>query len=344
MSKFLVLGIESTCDETAAAVVSSDGTILTNVILSQIDHSEFGGIVPSIAAGYHVRNLRAVVSKAMIGIDHNELSNIFVSTCPGLISGLVIGSVFSQTLAHCLKIPVNGINHLEGHILSGELLSTKYEFPCLVLLVTGGHSMILFVKNVGHYEILSQTIDDAIGEVFDKVARMLGFSYPGGPSIERAAKNCGPKYDLFNLPTRVNYGSPNLSFSGLKTASKLLIEKYDLKNSELKGVFCATFQDCVSKILIEKLNICMELLLSGYANKNLPKRLFIVGGVAANFYILESLKSEMETKWKMKTKRADMKFCTDNGAMIAWAGIRRMEAGLDLLSASQSVLSKALSF
>ena len=327
--KITFLGIETSCDETAAAVISENekGTadILANVVSSQIkQHKEFGGVVPELAARAHLENIEFIINKALKDskISLKEIDGIAATAGPGLIVCLTVGLNIGKSIAAFSNKPFVGVNHLEGHALSPGL-ENKIEFPYLLLLISGGHTQYLIVRDVNHYQQLGTTIDDALGEAFDKTAKMLDLGYPGGPAVEKFSK-LGEK-NYFKLPEPIiNKAGCNLSFAGLKTA--VLRESKKINNSEkLKYNLAASFQNTINKILYKKTKIAIQEF------KNITKekkvQLIVAGGVAANKSIRENL-TTLSKEMDFKTVYPDLKFCGDNAAMIAWAGIKRFKKNL----------------
>ena len=317
-----ILGIETSCDETAASVVTDKREILSNIIMSQIsEHNKFGGVVPEIASRSHLKNIQYTINTAMevSKTSFDELDAIAVTSGPGLIGGLLVGLMFAKGLSFSTNKPLITVNHLEGHALTSRL-TNDVMFPYLMLLVSGGHCQILVVEQVGKYRKLGGTLDDAVGEAFDKVAKMLGLDYPGGPIIEELAKKGNEK--AYKLPIAMK-GRPgcDFSFSGLKTAVRTIIAK-EILSEEIIVNICASFQYTIAQILLDRLNN------AALSVTNLPiKQLVIAGGVAANQYLLEKIKNNM-LKYNFETIAPPIKLCTDNGAMIAWAGIERFRLKL----------------
>lgn len=321
-----VLGIETSCDETSAAVVTGEGQILSNVIFSQIDqHQLFGGVVPEIAARAHLDAIGPVIKQAMgeANTEFKELDAIAVTGGPGLIGGVLIGVQAAKAIAltHCL--PFLALNHLEAHALTARM-GRDIPFPYLLLLASGGHCQILVVQGVGHYTLLGKTIDDAIGEAFDKVAKMLDLPYPGGPQIERLAALYEDR-PLPPLPRPLIHDKSrpyDFSLSGLKTAVRLAIDK-GLEEESLETLapkICRAFQEAVGDIIASR---CQNTILWAKENSIPLRHLVIGGGVGANQYIggrLKALCSEHGLEWVAPPQ----KLCTDNGAMVAWAGIERL--------------------
>jgi N6-L-threonylcarbamoyladenine synthase len=324
------LGIETSCDETAAAVIqeNEDGSakILSNIVSSQIkEHEKFGGVVPELAARAHVENIDFIIRKALRNskLTIDKMDGIAATAGPGLIVCLTVGLNVGKSIAAFANKPFVAVNHLEGHALSPGL-ENKIEFPYLLLLISGGHSQYLIVKDINNYEQLGTTIDDALGEAFDKTARMLDLGYPGGPNIEKFSK-LGDK-NFYKLPEPIiNRAGCNLSFAGLKTA--VLRESKNINGVlQLKYNLAASFQYTVNKILIKKTKEAMRQFKSKTLLKE--KISFVVaGGVAANQSIRENL-IHVCKEMNFIPLFPDLKFCGDNAAMIAWAGIKRYKKNL----------------
>ena len=326
--KLTFLGIETSCDETAAAIVKekSDGTaeILSNIVSSQIDeHKEFGGVVPELAARAHVEKIEFVVKKSIkeSNLNFDDLSGVAATAGPGLIVCLTVGLNIGKAIAGSLNKPFIAVNHLEGHALSPKI-NKKIEFPYLLLLIYGGHTQFLEVNGVNKYKRLGTTIDDALGEAFDKTAKLLGIEFPGGPIIEKWAKKGNVNY--FKLPKPIlKRGGCNLSFAGLKTAV-LRISK-NLKNEKEKYHLAASFQKTINEILYEKTKIAMKEFLKVKQNK---KNTFVIaGGVAANLTIRKNL-TKLAKEKQFTSIFPPTNLCSDNAAMIAWAGIERFKINL----------------
>jgi N6-L-threonylcarbamoyladenine synthase len=320
-----VLGIETSCDETAAAVVAADGTILSNIVFSQLDeHSPYGGVVPEIAARAHLDHIEAVVRAALetSGIGWDGIDAIAATTGPGLIGGVIVGATVAKALAMVQNKPFIAVNHLEGHALTCRL-TDDVPFPYLLLLVSGGHSQILIVEGVGHYRRLGSTIDDAVGEAFDKTAKMLGLGFPGGPAVEAAAKSGDPtRFDL-PRPLMGRAGS-DFSFSGLKTAVRNTVERLPdpITAQDLADV-AASFQAAIADVLADRMK---NAIAEFHAAHPTGDTLVIAGGVAANQAIRDRL-AVLTSAMGMRTVAPPLKLCTDNGAMIAWAGLERFRLG-----------------
>ena len=326
--KLTFLGIETSCDETAASIVQekADGTgeILSNIVSSQIEeHKEFGGVVPEIAARAHVEKIEFIIKRAIkeSGLNLNSIDGISATAGPGLIVCLNVGLNAGKAIAGSLGKPFVAVNHLEGHALSPKI-NHKIEFPYLLLLISGGHTQFLEVNGVNNYKRLGTTIDDALGEAFDKTAKLLGIEFPGGPKIEEWAKKGDENY--FKLPKPIiNRGGCNLSFAGLKTAVLRTSKKLNNKNE--KYHLAASFQKTINEILYEKTKIAMENFSKN--KKNIQKVFVIAGGVAANLKIRKNLINLAKEK-KFLSIFPPIKLCSDNAAMIAWAGIERYKINL----------------
>jgi N6-L-threonylcarbamoyladenine synthase len=327
--KITFLGIETSCDETAAAVIreNDNGTadILSNIVSSQIEeHKKFGGVVPEIAARAHLENIEYIIDTALTQskITIEEIDGISATAGPGLIVCLTVGLNIGKSIAAFSNKPFVGVNHLEGHALSPGL-EKKIEFPYLLLLISGGHTQFLIVKDVNRYEQLGTTIDDALGEAFDKTAKMLDLGYPGGPSIEKFSK-LGDK-ESYKLPEPIiNRAGCNLSFAGLKTA--VLRESKKINGqTKLKYNLAASFQNTINKILYKKTKVAVSMFREKTKKENF--QLIVAGGVAANESIRSNL-YDLSKEMGFKTVYPDLKFCGDNAAMIAWAGIQRFKKNL----------------
>ena len=322
-----ILGIETSCDETAAAVVRGDGTILAEGLHSQLElHARYGGVVPEIAARAHVRKLDRMIAAVMAeaGLAFAELDGIAVTAGPGLAGGLLVGVTTAQALAAVHGLPLYPVNHLEAHALTVRL-THGITFPYLLLLVSGGHCQLLVVEGVGRYRRLGTTIDDAVGEAFDKVAKMLGLGYPGGPAVERHARAGDP--GRFALP-RPLLGQPgcHFSFSGLKTAVRHRILELGPEATAPDTVadLCAGFQAAVRDVLADRTRRAMRLFRERRAA---APTLVVAGGVAANRAIratLEALAAEEGFALCLPPPR----LCGDNAVMVAWAGIEHRAAGI----------------
>ena len=312
----LIFAVESSCDETSVCIMSDNKTILSHIVYSQEIHNKFGGVVPELASRAHLEILQSISKKALIESNLKlEDINIFSATCgPGLIGGLLIGSTFVKSLAIANKKPFVPINHLEAHVLS-SFYNNKIKFPHLSLLITGGHTQIYLLEKMDRINLVGETIDDAVGETFDKVAKMLGLPYPGGKEIEKKALE-GDE-NIFILPKPlIKEKNLNFSFSGLKTSINLLAKKNNLNDRFIKDM-SASFQKCVSDILIAK----VENAIKRYYVKN-DKHLTVsvVGGVANNNHLRKNFQN-LEAKRDVKFIYPPQYMMNDNAAMIAWATI-----------------------
>lgn len=325
----LVLGIETTCDETAAAVVErapdGSGKILSNIVRSQTEeHARFGGVVPEIAARAHVDVLDGLVARAMAeaGAHFNQLSGVAAAAGPGLIGGVIVGLTTAKAIAMVHNTPLVAVNHLEAHALTPRL-TCALAFPYCLFLASGGHTQIVAVTGVGDYVRLGTTVDDAIGEAFDKVAKMLGLPYPGGPEVERAARRGDPARFAFPRPM---LGRPNANFSlsGLKTAVRNEASRLgELKQQDISDL-CAGFQAAVLESTADRLSMGLKLFAEQFG----PARALVAaGGVAANQAIRGALQ-EVAAKAETTLIIPPPALCTDNGAMIAWAGAERLALGM----------------
>ena len=309
MKDILVLGIETSCDETAVSVVKNGREILSNVIDTQIPiHEKYGGVVPEIASRNHIEAITRVTKKAIedANITFDDIDVIAPTYGPGLVGALLVGLSYGKALSYALNKPLVGVNHLQGHISANYLTHKDLEPPFLCLLISGGNTQIINVKSYSEFEILGKTRDDSVGEAFDKVARVVGLGYPGGPKVDKLAKEGTPN---IKLPKTHFQDSLDFSFSGIKTAIINLAHKNpDINKADL----CASFEKAVSEMLIENLSKAIE--------QTGAKKVAIGGGVSASPYIREALLN-LENKYKnLKVYMPDMKLCTDNGAMIASAG------------------------
>jgi N6-L-threonylcarbamoyladenine synthase len=314
----LILGIESSCDETAAALVTSDRQIRAHKLAGQeAEHRPFGGVVPEIAARAHVEILPAlieqVLAEAKVGLD--EVDAIAATAGPGLIGGVMVGLVTAKGLALATGKPLIALNHLEGHALSPMLSDPDLHFPYLLLLVSGGHCQLLFVEGIGRYRRLATTIDDAAGEAFDKSAKLLGLGFPGGPAVERAARDGNPKAVPLPRPL-VGTAEPHFSFAGLKSA---VLRARDSALYSAEDI-AASFQQAVVDCLVDR---------TARALKEVPEAtaLVVAGGVAANQSVRSAL-TALAAAHALPFVAPPLWLCTDNAAMIGWAGALRFEAGL----------------
>ncbi len=323
--KPIILGIESSCDETAVSILTENNQgipiILSNIISSQVDiHKEYGGVVPELAARSHIEKIDLIAKKAISesGIKLEDIDAVATTAGPGLIVCLSVGLSFGKTLASSLNKPFIAVNHLEGHALSPKL-NSNLEYPYLLLLISGGHTQFLSVQGLGKYKRLGTTIDDAVGEAFDKTAKLLGIEFPGGPKIEEYAKKGDPK--KYKLPKPIiNKGGCNLSFAGLKTAVLKIAKK--INTNQEKFDLAASFQNTIEEILFTKSKIAFKEFEK--INKNKNKTFVVAGGVAANIKIREVLiKLSKEKNFKHLFPKINL--CGDNAAMIAMVGLEKFK-------------------
>lgn len=323
----LVLGIESSCDETAAAVVRDGREMLSSVISSQIDiHKRFGGVVPELASREHLDKIVPVVEEAFAraGVTPQEIDGIAVTAGPGLVGSLLVGVSYAKAMAFALGKPLVGVNHIEGHVYSVVFENPPVEYPTLALIVSGGHTNLFFVPEPGKYKVVARTRDDAAGEAFDKVAKLLGLGYPGGPIIERLAREGDAKAVRFAVP-RMGDGRPDFSFSGLKTAVSKYVRETNLQpvaegeqpSQSIKDL-AASFQDVVVRSLVGT----MERL----AAETPPRTLIVAGGVACN-NALRAASATAAARLGVPVYFPSPHLSTDNAAMIAAAGTAKLQAG-----------------
>lgn len=326
-----VLGIETSCDETAASVVALEGNaapkILSNIVLSQIEeHAAFGGVVPEIAARAHVEALDGIVEAALAdsGVALADIDAIAATAGPGLVGGLIVGLMTAKAIAAAAGKPLIAVNHLEGHALTARL-TDGLDFPYLLLLVSGGHTQILAVRGVGDYQRWATTIDDALGEAFDKTAKMLGLPYPGGPNVEKAAASGDAVRFAFPRPMKGS-AQPDFSFSGLKTAVRQAASAIEPLSDRDVADICASFQAAVADALGDRVARALARFRREFPGTAAPA-LVVAGGVAANHTIKATLE-RLCAEAGFAFVAPPLKLCTDNAAMIAWAGIERMREGL----------------
>ncbi|MBO1076358.1 tRNA (adenosine(37)-N6)-threonylcarbamoyltransferase complex transferase subunit TsaD [Roseomonas marmotae] len=318
-----VLGLEASCDETAAAVLAPDGTVLAEAVRSQLaEHTPFGGVVPEIAARAHLAHLPALTADvlARAGVKAADLGGIAATSGPGLIGGLIVCATFGKGMAIAHDLPFVAVNHLEGHALTARLpglVEGGAKFPYLLLLLSGGHCQCVAVEGLGQYRRLGSTLDDAVGEAFDKSAKLMGLPWPGGPALERLAQTGDPH--RFPLP-RPMLGRPgcDFSFSGLKTAVAQTIPK--LRTGQDRADLAATFQRVVAAVLADRAKNALAMMDG-------PTAMVVAGGVAANQAVRVALAGVAE-KHGLPLVAPPIRLCTDNAVMIAWAGIERLRAGL----------------
>lgn len=315
-----ILGIESSCDETSASVCHN-GKILSNIIATQAVHTQYGGVVPELASRAHMQNIVPVIDQAIVdaGISLDQLDAIAFTNSPGLIGALLVGTGFAKSLALSLDIPLIAVHHMQAHVLSNLIADPQPEFPFLCLTVSGGHTQIVLCKDALNMEILGETLDDAAGEAFDKTAKLLGLPYPGGPLIDRYAKEGDPK--KFHFPEPQIEGL-NFSFSGVKTSILYFLQKQlkadpDFISKNLEDI-CASAQHCIVNILLHKLK--KASFQTGI------KTICLAGGVSANKGLRNAIQ-EMAEKYHWKLFIPEMEYCTDNAAMIAITGYYKFLAG-----------------
>jgi N6-L-threonylcarbamoyladenine synthase len=318
----IILGIESSCDETAAAVMHADGTILAEAVFSQLkEHAAFGGVVPEIAARAHLQHLPGLVAGVMAkaGIGYTDLHAVAATTGPGLIGGLIIGASFAKGVALAHRLPFIAINHLEAHALTvrlpGLMPGGAPAFPYLLLLLSGGHCQCVLVEGLGRYRRLGNTLDDAVGEAFDKAAKLLGLPWPGGPHLERLAGSGDPAAVHLPRPLLGRAGC-DFSFSGLKTAVARAVAQGQAQREDI----AASFQAAVAAVLADRAAHALEMAPGVTA-------LVVAGGVAANGAVRRALEG-VATAQGLPMLAPPLRLCTDNAVMVAWAGVERLRSGV----------------
>ncbi|HVF30980.1 MAG TPA: tRNA (adenosine(37)-N6)-threonylcarbamoyltransferase complex transferase subunit TsaD [Pyrinomonadaceae bacterium] len=323
----LILGIETSCDETAAAVVRDGSEIVSSVIASQIEmHSPYGGVVPELASREHLEKIEPIVEEALknAGVDLKDIDAIAVTQGPGLVGSLLVGVCYAKALAFALDIPIAAVNHIEGHVFSVIFENPAVEYPALALIVSGGHTNLFFVPEPGQYKVVSRTRDDAAGEAFDKVAKMLGLEYPGGPVIERVARSGDPTAIKFTRP-KISDGRPDFSFSGLKTAVARHLRENgidpvrgdDIPGRDIADI-AASFQDSVVRSLVET--------VEKQAAELNARTLIVAGGVASNTSLREAAE-KAAVRLGVPVYFPSRHLSTDNAAMIAAAGYFHLQQG-----------------
>ena len=317
--KMIVFAVETSCDETSVSIINDKKDILCHIVHSQLEHEKFGGVIPELASRAHLQILQKISKKALkkAKININDI-DLFCSTCgPGLIGGLLVGSTFTKSLAIGTNKPFMPINHLEGHILS-PTFNNSIKYPSVCFLLTGGHTQIYLVNSINNYVLLGETLDDAIGEAFDKIAKLIKLPYPGGPEIEKKAK----KGDIlsYNLPHPLEKNrNLNFSFSGIKTAVNLIVKKEKNITIDFIENLSASFQNKVAEILETKLKLTMEYLKNSKINIS---QISLVGGVAANKYIYKKLK-KTANNYECNIILPPKFMLSDNAAMIGWTSIKK---------------------
>ncbi|MDA8854281.1 tRNA (adenosine(37)-N6)-threonylcarbamoyltransferase complex transferase subunit TsaD [Gammaproteobacteria bacterium] len=319
------LGIETSCDETAVAVYDSEHGIIGESVFSQIKmHAEYGGVVPELASRDHCVKIISVLQEAINQVDLQSIDQVAYTSGPGLLGALLIGESFAQGISSALNIPLIPINHLEGHLMSPVMEFPEIKVPYICLLVSGGHSMIVDVKDRGDYKILGQSQDDAVGEAFDKVGKLLGLPYPGGPHIEILALKGNPKAYDFPRPM-MHSDNLDLSFSGLKTSVLYTVRDIDDLTDKVKADIAASFQQAVIDVLTKKIKKAVEL--SGRSE------VIIAGGVAANKALRAAIK-DLENTINIRVYYPSLKYCGDNAAMIAFVGSLRSSDKININGSS----------
>jgi len=330
----IVLGIETSCDETGVAIIRDDRTILADLVLSQLkEHEVFGGVVPEIAARSHLTHLDPLIKAALqdAGLNWSDIDGFAATSGPGLIGGVMVGMMAAKALALVHQKPFIGVNHLEAHVLSPRLLE-DIPFPYLVLLVSGGHTQLLIAEAVGQYRLWGESRDDAVGECFDKAAKLMGLPYPGGPNLEKAAATCvdpakARKQFPFGIPLEHDPGL-DFSFSGLKTSVRNTVDKVlsdgTIKQADLSAI-ASSVQSTIAETLGRQCEKAMKKFNIAYHQPKLS--LVVCGGVAANQTVRQTLQTACDQNG-FAFMAPPLKYCTDNGAMVAWAGVEMLAVGL----------------
>lgn len=316
-SDFLVLGIETSCDETGVALYQSGRGILAHQVYSQIDlHAKYGGVVPELASRDHIRKLLPMIRQLLseAEVDIKDLNGIAYTSGPGLVGALMVGAAVGRSLAWALDVPGIGVHHMEAHLLAPMLTEEQPTFPFVALLVSGGHTQLVYVEAVGSYKLLGESLDDAAGEAFDKTAKLMGLGYPGGPEIARLAKHGNAQRFQFPRPL-IDKKTLDFSFSGLKTAVKTVVEQHQPLDDHAVCDIAASFELAVVDTLFHKCKLAVD--------ETNVKTLILSGGVAANLTLRERLQ-----QLSCRVSYPPNELCTDNGAMVAFAGHARLSAGL----------------
>lgn len=317
----IVLGIETSCDDTSLALYSAEKGVIGLLTSSQLEHERYGGVVPEIASRQHVRSILSVYEELLprARVDRRDIGGVAVSNGPGLIGSLLVGVGFAKALAYSLGIPVVGIHHIESHILSNELSGRPLSYPCVVLVVSGGHTSLYFLQEPRSYRLVGNTRDDAAGEAFDKIAKLLGLGFPGGPVLEKTARRGNEAAVIFPR-AMLNSDDFDFSFSGLKTAVRLHVADSGPIDEQGTADVAASAQAAIVGVLLHKTISC--------AVKLSVKHVYIAGGVAANGPLRSGMSAACEQKG-IDYHAPLLEYCTDNGAMVARAGLSRLEAGMD---------------
>jgi len=316
----LILGIETSCDDTSLALYSVRDGVLDMVTASQVIHDDYGGVVPEIASRQHMQAMLPVYHELIRrnDITVKDIGGIGVTHGPGLVGSLLVGVGFAKALAYATGIPAVGVHHIEAHVLSNELEGESLQYPCVVLIVSGGHSQLFHCAAPRQYELVGNTRDDAAGEAFDKIAKLLGLGYPGGPALQALASSGDPK--AFDFPRAMKTRNIDFSFSGLKTAVRLCIEKYAEIDDTVRANVAASAQEAIVDVLTDKTIRC--------ARSHTVKHVYLAGGVAANGPLRERLQSACAANG-MTYHAPLLKYCMDNGAMIARTALVDLSAGID---------------
>jgi N6-L-threonylcarbamoyladenine synthase len=317
----IVLGIETSCDDTSLALFSPESGVEGELTANQLVHEKYGGVVPEIASRAHLKTLLPVYSElfARCRLDGRAIDGVGVSNGPGLLGSLLVGVGFAKALAYSLHVPIVGVHHIEAHILANELKLTKLQYPCVVLVVSGGHTCLYHIAREGSYELVGSTRDDAAGEAFDKIAKLLGLGFPGGPAVETTAQNGDPESVHFPraMPGKNNF---DFSFSGLKTAVRLHVEGLGALDDRAIGDVAAAAQEAIVDVLTSKTIAC--------AKKYRVSHVYLAGGVAANGPLRKRL-DELSAREGLKYHAPNVRYCTDNGAMIACCAAKQIARGHD---------------
>ncbi len=315
-----ILGIESSCDETAVAIYSSEQGLIADKLYSQVKlHAAYGGVVPELASRDHVRICMPLVDQALneAGLSAKDLDAVAYTRGPGLVGALMVGASVAKALALAWRIPAVGVHHMEAHLMAAMLQTPKPSFPFVALLVSGGHTMLVAVESFGHYQLLGESLDDAVGEAFDKTAKLLGLPYPGGPSLAKLAEQGDSSRFDFPRPM-VRHPGCEFSFSGLKTFALNTIEQHQPLTDQTKADIACAFEDAIVETLFIKCRRAMEQ--TGF------KTLLVAGGVSANIKLRTCLAKQFSEK-SVDVFYPDLKYCTDNAAMVAYTGYERFKRG-----------------